>query len=260
MSKDMKLIMENWRRNVLQEQQDSPRTVNELLTGLNAYILSNSTQLKKVAQAIANALAGITDALGDVDEASKKSIEEFSKGAIEFLKSIQEVGLKDAIKQKGKDVALKVLTTIAKNEKIRGYVVSKVGEKAIKFLVDQVFPAAKSLISAASWILKVFKVSKDLQTAYKEGTADVNQVFQNIVKDIMTAEDNKDTTSGFMKLLNIDDDWQRILDDKIEIAFIQTMIKDLKGMDGNTSIEELNFNEKLIQFLRDNYNNRTLSR
>jgi len=256
----MKLIMENWRRNVLQEQQDSPRTVNELLTGLNAYILSNSTQLKKVAQAIANALAGITDALGDVDEASKKSIEEFSKGAIEFLKSIQEVGLKDAIKQKGKDVALKVLTTIAKNEKIRGYVVSKVGEKAIKFLVDQVFPAAKSLISAASWILKVFKVSKDLQTAYKEGTADVNQVFQNIVKDIMTAEDNKDTTSGFMKLLNIDDDWQRILDDKIEIAFIQTMIKDLKGMDGNTSIEELNFNEKLIQFLRDNYNNRTLSR
>ena len=255
----MKLIMESWRRNVLQEQ-DSPRTVQDLLTGLNAYILSNSTQLKRVAQAISNALAGITDAVGDVDDAAKKSIEEFSEKAIEFLKSVQESGLKDAIKQKGKDVAMNVLTTIAKNEKIRGYVISKVGEKAIKFLVDQVFPAAKSLISAASWILKIFKVSKDLQTAYKEGTADVNQVFQNIVKDIMTAEDNKDTTSGFMKLLNIDDDWQKILDDKIEIAFIQTMIKDLKGMSGDTPIEQLNFNEKLIEFLKDNYNNRALSR
>ena len=260
MSKQMKLIMENWRRNVLLEQKDSPGTVKELLAGLNAYILSNSTQLKRVAQAISTALAGITDAIGDVDETAKKNIEEFSKKAIDFLKSVQEVGLKDAIKQKGKDVAMNVLTTIAKNETIRGYVIKKVGEKAIKFLVDQVFPAAKSLISAATWILKIFKVSKDLQTAYKEGTADVNQVFQNIVKDIMTAEDNKDTTSGFMKLLNIDDDWQKILDDKIEITFIQTMIKDLKGMDGNTSIEELNFNEKLIQFLRDNYNNRTLSR
>ena len=45
MSNDMRVIMENWRRNVL-EEQDSPGTVGELLQGLNAYILSNSTQLK----------------------------------------------------------------------------------------------------------------------------------------------------------------------------------------------------------------------
>ena len=115
MKNNMKLIMESWRRNVLQEQ-DNPGTVGELLQGLNAYILSNSDQLKRVAQAIANALEGIMDALGDIDEATKKSIEEFASGAIEFLKSVQEKGLKDAIKEKGKDIAKNVLTTVAKNE------------------------------------------------------------------------------------------------------------------------------------------------
>jgi hypothetical protein len=250
--------MESWRRNVLQEQ-DNPGTVGELLQGLNAYILSNSDQLKRVAQAIANALEGIMDALGDVDEATKNSVEQFASGAIEFLKSVQEKGLKDAIKEKGKDIAMNVLTTVAKNKIIRNFIVQKVGEKAVKFLIDQVFPAAKSLISAAKWILKVFKVSKELQKAYKEGTADVNQVFQNIVKDIATAEDNKDTTAGFLKLFNIDDEYQKMLDDKIEIKFIEKMIASLKGMTPDTSLEQLNFNNQLIDFLKNEFEGRTLT-
>lgn len=258
MKNDMNLIMESWRRNILQEQEN-PGTVGELLQGLNAYILSNSDQLKRVAQAIANALEGIMDALGDIDEATRNNIEKFASGAVDFLKSIQQSGLRDAIKQKGKDIAMNVLTTIAKNSVIRNFIVQKVGEKAMKFLIDQIFPAAKSLISAASWILKVFKVSKDLQKAYKEGSADVNQVFQNIVKDIATAEDNKDTTAGFLKLFNIDDEYQKMLDDKIEIKFIEKMIASLKSIPPDTSLEKINFNDQLIDFLKKEFEGRTLT-
>lgn len=260
MSNDMKVIMENWRTNVLYEQQDNPSTVGDLLQGLNAYILSNSDQLKRVAQAIGNALGDILVSIGDADEATRQSIQQFAGGAVEFLKSIQENGLRDAIKEKGKDVAMKVLTTIAQNQTIRSYVVQKVGEKTVKFLIDQIFPAAKSLISAATWILKVFNVSKDLQKAYKEGTADVNQVFSNIVKDIATAEDNKDTTAGFLKLFNIDDEWQKMLDDKIEIKFIEQMIGSLKGTDPSTSLENLNFNTLLVDFLKNEFEGRTLAK
>jgi len=259
MKNDMKLIMENWRRNALQEQQDNPGTVGELLQGLNAYILSNSDQLKRIAQAISNALQQIADGLGDADEGTKEQIKEFSETAIEFLQSVQEKGLKDAIKEKGKDIAMNVLTTIAKNDIVRNFIVQKVGEKSVKFLIDQVFPAAKSLISAASWILKVFKVSKELQKAYKEGTADVNQVFQNIVQDIATAEDNKDTTAGFLKLFNIDDEYQKMLDDKIEIKFIEKMIASLKGITPDTSLEQINFNTQLVNFLKDEFQGRTLT-
>ena len=261
MSNEMKLIMESWRRNVLYEQQgDNPETVGELIKGLNAYILSNSDQLKRVAQAVANALEGIMDAVGDIDEEAKKAIAEFAEPAVDFLRSVQEDGLKDAIKEKGKDIAMDILTTIAQNETIRNYVVKKVGEKTIQFLIDQVLPAAKVFIGAAKWLFKVFKVSKELQTAYKEGTADVNQVFANIVKDIATAEDNKDTTAGFLKLFNIDDEWQKLLDDKIEIKFIEQMINSLKSLDPNTSLENINFNTQLVNFLKDEYEGRTLTR
>ena len=260
MSKQMKIIMENWRHSMLLEQQEDPETVEDLLKGLNAYILSNSDQLKRVAQAVANALEGIMDAIGDIDEQAKKAIAEFAEPAVEFLRSVQKDGLKDAIKEKGKDIAMNVLTTIAQNETIRNYVVKKVGEKTIKFLIDQVFPAAKSLISAASWILKVFKVSKDLKQAYAEGTADVNKVFANIMQDIMTAPDNKDTTAGFLGLFNIDDEWQKMLDDKIEIKFINQMVNYLKSIDPNTSLKELNFNQKLIDFLKTEFEGRTVTR
>ena len=155
---------------------------------------------------------------------------------------------------------MNVLTTIAQNETIRNYVVKKVGEKTIKFLIDQVFPAAKSLISAASWILKVFKVSKDLKQAYDEGTADVDKVFSNIMQDIMTAPDNKDTTAGFLGLFNIDDEWQKMLDDKIEIKFINNMVSQLKSIDPNTSLEQLNFNQQLIDFLKTEFEGRTVTR
>jgi len=260
MSNDMKLIMESWRTNVLYEQQDNPETVGDLLKGLNAYILSNSDQLKRVAQAVANALEGIMDAVGDIDDAAKQAIAEFAEPAVEFLRSVQEDGLKEAIKEKGKDIAMNVLSTIAKNETIRGYVVKKVGEKTIQFLIEQVLPAAQTIWKVGSWILKVFKVSKELQTAYKEGTADVNQVFTNIVKDISTAEDNKDTTAGFLALFNIDDEWQKMLDDKIEIKFIEQMIGSLKNSDPNTPLENLNFNAQLVGFLKNEFEGRTLAK
>ena len=104
------------------------------------------------------------------------------------------------------------------------------------------------------------EVSKELQTAYKEGTADVNQVFANIVKDIATAEDNKDTTAGFLKLFNIDDEWQKMLDDKIEIKFIEQMIGSLKNLNPNTSLENINFNSQLVKFLKDEFEGRTLAK
>jgi len=106
----------------------------------------------------------------------------------------------------------------------------------------------------------VFKVSKDLKQAYDEGTADVNKVFANIMQDIMTAPDNKDTTAGFLGLFNIDDEWQKMLDDKIEIKFINQMVSYLKSIDPNTSLEQLNFNQKLIDFLKKEFEGRTVTR
>lgn len=253
----MKLIMERWDRFVIQEvvleQQEDPETVQDLLTGLNAYILSKSDKVKRVAAGIANALSKA----GDIAD---ETILEITTNTVEFVQSIAENGIYETIKEMGKDFVVNLAKRLASDEKLRTFFISKIGEEGIKFIANQVAPAAMSLYNAGKWILKVFSISKDLQQAYKEGTADVSAVFANIMQDIMTAPDNKDTTAGFLGLFNIDDEWQKMLDDKIEIKFINQMVSQLKSLDATTRLDQLNFNQQLIDFLKAEFEGRTVTR
>jgi len=257
MSKDMKLIMERWDRFIIQEvvleQQEDPETVQDLLTGLNAYILSKSDKIKRVAAGIANALSKA----GDIAD---ETILEITTNTVEFIQSIAENGLYETIKDMGKDFVIDLVNQLRADERLRAFFLSKIGEEGIKFIVNQVAPRAKALFDAGKWILKVFNVSKELHQAYKEGTADVSEVFANIMQDIMTAPDNKDTTAGFLGLFNIDDEWQKMLDDKIEIKFINQMVSQLKLLDATTRLDQLNFNQQLIDFLKNEFQGRTVAR
>ena len=253
MSKQMKVIMENWRYSMLLEQQEGPETVEDLLKGLNAYILSKSDKVKRVAASIANALSQA----GDIAD---ETILEITQNTVEFVQSIAEIGIYETIKEMGKDFIVNLAKRLASDENLRNFFISKIGEEGIKFITNQIAPAAMSLFNAAKWIMKVFNVSKDLKQAYDEGTADVDKVFSNIMQDIMTAPDNKDTTAGFLGLFNIDDEWQKMLDDKIEIKFINNMISQLKSIAPNTSLEQLNFNQQLIDFLKTEFEGRTVTR
>ena len=253
MSKQMKVIMENWRYSMLLEQQEGPETVEDLLKGLNAYILSKSDKVKRVAASIANALSQA----GDIAD---ETILEITQNTVEFVQSIAEIGIYETIKEMGKDFIVNLAKRLASDENLRNFFISKIGEEGIKFITNQIAPAAMSLSNAAKWIMKVFNISKDLKQAYDEGTADVDKVFSNIMQDIMTAPDNKDTTAGFLGLFNIDDEWQKMLDDKIEIKFINNMISQLKSIAPNTSLEQLNFNQQLIDFLKTEFEGRTVTR
>ena len=249
----MKLIMENWRYSILLEQQENPETINDLIKGLDAFILSKSDKVKRTAAAIASALS-------KADGIADETILEITEKTIEFIQSIAENGIFDTIKTLGKDFIIKLTRTLASDENLRNFFISKIGEEGIKFITNQIAPAAMSLFNAAKWIMKVFNISKDLKKAYEEGTADVNKIFSNIMQDIMTAPDNKETTAGFLGLFNIDDEWQKLLDDKVEITFINKMISSLKSQNPDTPLEQLNFNQQLIDFLKSEFEGRTLTR
>ena len=118
----------------------------------------------------------------------------------------------------------------------------------------------KTILSIGKWIVSAFKVSKELKKAYDAGTGDVNQIFANIVRDVMTAEDNKLTTSGFMKMLNIDDQWSKMLDNKVEMEFIQDSIIYIKTLPEMTPMEDINLNQRLLDFLKEKFEGRTLAK
>ena len=253
MSKQMKIIMENWRYSMLLEQQEDPETVEDLLKGLNAYIISKSDKVKRVAASIANALSKA----GDI---SDETILEITTNTVEFIQSIAENGIYETVKETGSSFIVNLVKKLRDDERLRSFFISKIGEEGIKFIVDQILPVARTLFKAVKWIMKVFSISKDLKQAYDEGTADVNKVFANIMQDIMTAPDNKDTTAGFLGLFNIDDEWQKMLDDKIEIKFINQMVSQLKSLDATTRLDQLNFNQQLIDFLKAEFEGRTVTR
>lgn len=253
----MALIMESWRSSLILEQEDEPGTVKDLLGGLEAFIFSNSDKLKRVSASISKALKTAFDV---EEEGDNESVNELVMTIVEFLDSVVENGLMGTIKEMGKSTAMDILKTIANNEQIRNAVIKLVGEKSIKFFVDAVLPQAAMILKAAKWIMKVFDVSSDLKQAYKEGTADVNDVFKNIMQDIMTAEDNKETTSGFFGILNIDDEWQKMLDDKVEMAFVNNSIEYLRSLPPETSLEQINLNQRLIDFLKEKFEGRSVTK
>ena len=254
MTTNMKLIYENYRTGMLFEQ-DEPETIGDLINGLESYILSNSDKLKRVCQQLMKALQTIADDLPDGNE----RLTEISEKITEFLESVAENGLKDAVKAIGRAKAMEYLGILAKNP-IRKFLANKVGEKVLKFVIEEILPAAKTILSVGKWIINAFKVSKELSKAYKEGTADTEKIFSNIVQDIMTAEDNKETTAGFLGLFNIDDEWQKMLDDKVEIEFIQNSISYIKTLDPSTPTDQLNLNQRLVDFLKAKFEGRTLTK
>jgi len=256
MTTNMKLIFESYRKGMLFEEEEGPKTVGNLIISLEAYILSNSDRLKRVCQQIIKALEVFAEEFPDGAEQLAEIIEKIT----EFLTSVTENGLKGAVKEIGKPQAMEYLKLMATQPLMRKFLVNKLGEKILKFVIEEMIPAAKTILSIGRWILGAFKVSKELKKAYDEGTGDVNQIFGNIVKDIMTAEDNKETTAGFMKLMNIDDQWAQMLDNKIEIEFIKNSITYIKSLDESTPIEDVNLNQRLIDFLKEKFDGRTLTR
>jgi hypothetical protein len=50
-----------------------------------------------------------------------------------------------------------------------------------------------------------------------------------------------------------------MLEDKLEMKFIEEQMGEIESMSPDTSLEGLNFNTKLIEFLEKEYENRTVA-
>ena len=255
MTTSMKLIFENYRRGMLYEEEDIQR-VGDLIKAIEAHILANSDRLKRVCQALISAL----ETFASEFEEEAGQYESIIETLTEIFEQIVEDGLKATIAKIGAKKLIGYMQQIINTDAIKQYLLKKIGEKTIKFVMNEIVPAIGSLIRFGKWIYKLFKVGKEIKDVLESGTVDPNKAFTMIVKDVMTAEDNKETTAGFLGLLNIDDEWQKMLDDKIEMEFIQDSIAHIKSLGPDTSIDQLNLNQRLIDFLKAKFDGRTLTK
>ncbi len=257
MTTNMKLIFENYRRGMLAEEEEvEPQTVGSLVDTLEAHILANSDKLKRVANAIVKAFETFAEEFPEKAE----ELAEITSKITELFTEIAANGLRAVLKTMGKSKVVEYLKIMATNTIIQEFLAKKVGAKVLKFVLEEMIPAAKVIISTGRTIMGLFKVAKSVRDAVESGTGDPNKAFAMIVKDVMTAEDNKATTAGFMKMLNIDDEWSKMLDNKIEMEFIEQSIQYIRTVDPSTTLDKINLNQRLVAFLKQKFDGRTLAK
>ena len=65
--------------------------------------------------------------------------------------------------------------------------------------------------------------------------------------------DGATVASPFMSMFNIDDDYSKILDDKVENAFINHLAKSLRNVPDDTKMTDFNINKMLRAYLKNNF-------
>ena len=156
-------------------------------------------------------------------------------------------------------IPVKSVINIISKDPLKSFLLKSIGREALEVLVADILPGAATVLKFGKWFSRMFKVSKELASAVETGAATPKEMFTMIVDDIANLKDGKDTTKGFMGIFNIDDKWKEILHDKIEMNFIQQQIAELESMNPSTNLVTLNFNQKLVKYLSDEFEGRTLA-
>jgi len=258
MSTEMKLIMEEW-RGFLNEgvESDAPQTVGELLDAINKFTLIRGNKARRIVEQV---IAILGEALGEAQalNTGPEDIRAIIEALEDFLENVMEQGVGGAAMTAIKEFPATAVIKFLTRPEVAKFVAAGIGPEAFKTLIETVLPGAATIFKFGRWMSRIFKVSKAAQAALETAKASPQEVFTMLVKDIATAPDNKETTSGFMGLFNVDDQWQKMLHDKVEMEFIKFIIETLKSKPPNTSLDELNFNDQMVDWLQSKFQGRYL--
>ena len=248
---DMKLIMENW-NTYLEEQSGDPETVGDLLLQLDAVTLLFGSKTNRIIKQIIDILGemiGEAQALGTGPDDIRALIE----AAEDFLENVLDQGFAGASKIALQEFPVSAFATFLARPPIRKFIIDRIGQPALEFFLNTVLPGAGLVLKGARWMGRMFKVSKATKDIFDTAQATPSEMFTILVNDIMKAPDNKTTTAGFLDKFNVDDEYQKMLDDKVEIQFIKWAIDSLKTLDPSTKVDQLDFNDELIDWLKDDW-------
>jgi arsenate reductase-like glutaredoxin family protein len=88
--------------------------------------------------------------------------------------------------------------------------------------------------------------------------AEAAKTTYDFIKAAISKPDSKKTNTWLDKL-DIDDNMSKIIDDTVENGFLQTMVKTIEGESDSKPLEQdFNMNQKLVDYLKSNYQGRTI--
>jgi hypothetical protein len=217
----------------------------------------------------------IEEAAGEeVDEGDLDGIVDFFVNLKKMFDDVMSViksageSIKDQVKAFFKEGGKKILEAFAKvkdlyeKNKLAKIVFDKIGgdaiKKTIKELVDKVaplIPFGGQVLAAAKMLKGAISIGgklKSLVSKFKKTKASPQEKFAAFAEKIALGPDNDDL-GELASILQMNDDIEDILDDKVEVEFVKFYVDHLRGMDESAPIEEININTMITDWIQDEF-------
>jgi hypothetical protein len=123
------------------------------------------------------------------------------------------------------------------------------GQKIASFI-----PVVKKLKIAWDFTKNVFSIGGKIKSLFqkvKKASAEPQEKLATVAKTLVKGKDEKLGTLG--KILQLDDNIESVIDDKLKAEFIQFYTDHLRSIDPNTPIADINVNKMLTDFIKNQY-------
>ena len=145
------------------------------------------------------------------------------------------------------------IETLMKNKIFIG-VAEKLGFNAALQAAAEIIPfggtalkAVKSLQTLSGW------VGDDSDVAKAANAKNPDEAYKMMMAAAVTVDDGKEDLMGPLSVLDIDDEYQTVLDKKVLAEFIKKWLDALKSMDRNTRLDKLASQDFLERFVKTKY-------
>ena len=118
-----------------------------------------------------------------------------------------------------------------------------VAQAATKALLGYVLPGGAEVANALPELIKTFEDAPDWISA---------------LKNLATKNDNFKTSDALSKV-NVDDEISKIVDDQVEIDFLNYVVGELSKEPDDTPLEKIDMTDQLRQYLAKTFDNRTVT-
>jgi len=212
--------------------------------------------------------AGGPDAEEDDIESIVKYFSEIKDMFADVIKAIKKAGesVKEQVKAFFKEGGTKILEAFSnvkelyESSELAKKIFKAVGGEAIKKtvmkIVDKIaplIPFGGQVLAAAKMIKGAISIGgklKSLVSKFKKSKASPQEKFAAFAEKIARGPDN-DELGELASILQMNDDIEDILDDKVEVQFVKFYVEHLRGMDESKPIESININTMLTDWIKD---------
>jgi len=257
---------------------------NYFSSSINPFEKFLNTFIEVAGEKVDSAGDGWFSKLTSAAAAAKNKKDQIQKDVKKIMAEIKK--MTDAYKSKGilavlrlgetnaKHPFMAIIGTIIKifsdNKDLILSVIKKLGadpevQKSIKTFVDKVVSAASPLlpglrfaITTAKFVIKVIGSAKDVIDKVKSGP---DEFFNAVIDDVGQAPDKNTKLSPFLDLFNMADEFQVMLDDKLEADFLADYRKSLQAVvasEPDKPLSAFDINDALQKYLENKYNDHTV--